>query len=608
MTASKLIAGCVTTAHGRDASWGLGLARGMTTAYEHRSDQAVSMAYANPGVTTARPSGSVTCLVLGAPYRRDGSGAPFTAEALAEELGRDPERALASLGGAFALALVDHGRMSVTLAVDRFSIENLFFVCTPQGFAFANRAQWLADHPSVGNRISAQALYDSVYFHSLPSPQAGYVGMSRLLPGHVVTWRPGGLTNRPYWQPSFSAEPAAPGMLESELRQAIERAVVRNLSADSPACFLSGGLDSSTVAGFCARHRPLDSVAYTIGFEADGYDEMDFARNVASHFGMRHESYYVTPRDIIDALPAIVQEFDAPFGNASAIPTYYCAKLAAAAGHRTILAGDGGDELFGGNVRYSKQLQFERYWRLPALLRHAFLGPLLGKLPEPLRVGLIGKASSYVRQASVPLPDRLMTYNLLNFIEPSRFLSPKLLAHVDSQAPFRLLRDMYDAPAGTHPINRLLKLDWRLTLADSDLPKVSRMCALAGIDVRYPMLDEDVVDVSLRVPVDGKVTTGELRPLFRRAFADFLPRATLTKSKQGFGLPFGVWLMSDAPLRDFAQEHLRWLEQERLLAPGFRQDFFDSRMSTHPGYYGTLVWILMTLSLWLQCRKPVLEN
>jgi len=200
----------------------------------------------------------------------------------------------------------------------------------------------------------------------------------------------------------------------------------------------------------------------------------------------------------------------------------------------------------------------------------------------------------------VPLPDRLMTYNLLNFVAPQSFLAPAMIDAIDFAAPLRGLRAMYDAPAGMDIINRLLRLDWRITLADSDLPKVSRMCALAGIDVAYPLLDEDVVDLSMRLPPAMKVTSKEMRPLYRQAFADFLPQATLTKSKQGFGLPFGVWLHEQATLRDFANDNLAYLEQAGVLAKGFRDAFLTHKIKEHPAYFGTLAWILLALGLWLR--------
>jgi len=606
MTTGTLISGFVTPQPEALRDWTSSLLELGITVAAAPSTQGGTHAR-GAATTRALPDGRVA-LAVGAPYTlpaaRDGI-ASFTLDGALAALdthGNDAwPQVLAGVGGAFALAVVDPGRREVLLAVDRFAIENLYYVCDAQGFAFANHTRPLARHPSVANRFRLQDLYASLYFHWLPGPAGGYVGVERLLPGHCLHWRDGTLTVRPYWDPVFEATPGASrAELAAALRESVETAVARRLPQKNPACFLSGGLDSSTVTGYCAQLRPGDTVAYTIGFEAEGYDEMDFARTVATHFGVRHEHYYVTPGDIVDMLPAIIDEFDAPFGNASAIPTYYCAKLAASRGHRSILAGDGGDELFGGNVRYQKQMMFERYARVPAALRRALCEPIAHSLPNALQRGLLGKAASYVRQAAVPLPDRLMTYNLLNFVTPESFLAPDLLAALDREAPLRTLREMYAMPRETDTIDRLLHLDWRITLADSDLPKVSRMCALAGIDVAYPMLDESVVDVSLRMPPDMKVTASALRPLYREAFANFLPQATLTKSKQGFGLPFGVWLHERPLLRDFANESFVHLEQAGVLAHGFRDDFLTQKIEEHPAYFGTLAWILMAMGVWLR--------
>lgn len=606
MSAGNIISGYVAAETGALEGFTAGLRRdGMTTA---GAGAGHAQAYARGAVACVPLHDGRTALLTGAPYMlpaaRDGIAA-FVPQRFCEALAAQPTatwpRALADLGGAFALAVIDPERRELFLAVDRFAIENLYFVRDERGIAYANRSRTLAAHPSVAHRFSVQDLYASLYFHWLPGPAGGYAGMERLLPGHCAHWRDGKLSIQPYWEPGFEVDTRATrAELAAGLRETIEEAVARRLPQKNPACFLSGGLDSSTVTGYSAKLRPADTVAYTIGFEADGYDEMAFARTAAEHFGVRHENYYVTPTDIVNSLPAIIGEFDAPFGNASAIPTYYCAKLAAERGHRSILAGDGGDELFGGNARYQKQMVFERYDHVPAPLRHGLLEPFAQHLPSSLQRGVIGKAASYVRQAAVPLPDRLMTYNLLNFVNPASFLAPELLASIDLDAPLRALREMYETPGDMDVTNKLLRLDWRITLADSDLPKVSRMCALAGIDVSYPMLDERVVDLSMRMPPQMKVTASEMRPLYREAFTDFLPQATLTKSKQGFGLPFGVWLHEQPLLRDFANESFADLEQRGVLARGFRDAFLSERIKEHPAYFGTLAWILMALGLWLK--------
>lgn len=609
MSAGTLIAGYYAASREVLAPWLNELRKaGLTPAPGSLESHAEASAWARGAAASCRLGEGGAALLVGAPYHLGADQATPRLETLADGLLEHPESTLAGLGGPFAIAVICPARQEVLLAVDRFAIENLFYTQKSDGIAFANRSRTLATHPAIGNRFSLQAVFESIYFHWLPGPSAGYIGMERLLPGHYAHWRAGKLAIKPYWQPRFDVDLGTTEAAQcAALREGLELAVKRRLPERHAACFLSGGLDSSTVTGYAAKHRPEDTVAYTIGFEADGYDEMEFARTVARHFGVRHESYYVTPHDVIQALPAIIDEFDAPFGNASAIPTYYCAKLAAEHGHRSMLAGDGGDELFGGNERYSKQLMFEHYWRMPAALRKGLLEPLLAHSPFGKLGGPFAKAASYVRQASVPLPHRLMTYNLLNFVKPETFLHPDVLAGLDSAAPSRVLQDMYEAPAGTDTLNRLLKLDWRITLADSDLPKVSRMCALAGVDVSYPMLDEAVVDVSLRLPPPTKATPSVLRPLYRKAFAEFLPQATLTKSKQGFGLPFGVWLHKQPELRLFAEVELSALEQRGVLAAGFRDKFLSGKIAEHPAYFGTLAWILLALGVWLRQSGAVLR-
>ena len=501
-----------------------------------------------------------------------------------------PCSALGQLRGAFALAILDPQRRQALLAVDRFAIENLYYVADAEGLAFATSATQLAHHPLVQQRFRLQSLYDALYYHCLPAPDAGYTGMRRLAPGHFLRWQEGRWDAVPYPLEASSPVPAAElaGALRARLRQAVAQA----LPADSPACFLSGGLDSSTVTGLCSELRPGSTVACTIGFDVEGYDEMRFARAAARHFRVRHLEHYLRPEDVIADLPAIVSAFDAPFGNASAVPAYACARLAANHGHSTILAGDGGDELFGGNARYARQLLFERYRRLPEWFRL--------RVMAPVAAGLSGKAASFVKQVAMPLPERLMRWNLLEVISPGSFLSPAVLAEVDQAAPLDHLRRCYAAAAGHDGVDRMLRLDWRLTLADNDLPKVTRTCALAGIKVRFPMLDPAVVALAAQLPSAAKVGLRGLRPFYRRTFARFLPPGSLDKSKQGFGMPVGNWLASHPALRAYAAEELRWLEQLGVLRSGFRAELLGPQLKAHPAYFGTLAWVLMTLSLWLR--------
>jgi len=187
-------------------------------------------------------------------------------------------------------------------------------------------------------------------------------------------------------------------VIVAKRNRGLERSV-RTFAADE-ACgaFLSGGTDSSTLTGLLAATTGKPAQTFSIGFAAEGYDEMHYARVAARHFRAAHHEYYVTPQDVIDAIPRIAATYDQPFGNASAVPTYYCAKLAREHGISRMLGGDGGDELYGGNSRYAQQHRFALYEKIPALLRSGVVEPIARRVPDATRFTLLRKARSYVRR------------------------------------------------------------------------------------------------------------------------------------------------------------------------------------------------------------------
>ena len=311
----------------------------------------------------------------------------------------------------------------------------------------------------------------------------------------------------------------------------------------------------------------------------------------------------MTPDDLVRGIPAVAAHYDQPFGNSSALPAYYCAKMAREDGVSKILAGDGGDELFGGNARYAKQRVFGWYEHVPRLLQRGVMEPLLGTRVAAA-VPLTRKAGSYVEQARVPMPDRLQMYNLLTRLGVSEVLTPAMVAQVDITLPLHLQRDVWQANGNCSPLNQELAFDWRFTLAESDLPKVMGATSLAGVGVGFPLLDDRLLAFSLKLPTAYKLKGLKLRWFFKEALRGFLPDEILTKKKQGFGLPFGLWANQTPKLKALAKGSL-----ESLVARGVvRGDFIDSllthRLPEHPGYYGEMVWILMMLEQWLQAKQP----
>jgi asparagine synthase (glutamine-hydrolysing) len=318
---------------------------------------------------------------------------------------------------------------------------------------------------------------------------------------------------------------------------------------------------------------------------------------------VRHIEYYVTPDDVRQTLPAIAAAFPEPFGNSSAAAVYQCARIAREEGVSLLLAGDGGDELFGGNEHYV-QLVFERYHTIPRSLRQHLLEPLVDGCARLSTAPVFAKARGFVREANIPLPDRLYSYNFLQRHEPTRVFTPEFLEAADTGAPLRLLREEYATPDDASAVNRMLFLDWKFTLHDNDLIKVNAMCDLAGVEVAYPMLDRAVVDFSLRVPSEWKVRGSSLRWFYKRAMRGFLPQAILDKSKHGFGLPFGVWSRAHDGLRKLAEDALSSLSTRGFIRPEFLAEALRLHREGHATYYGELVWIFMLLELWFREHTP----
>ena len=504
------------------------------------------------------------------------------------------------ISGEFAVGLREPGGRTI-LAVDRFAIEPLCYRVTNGQLHFASRADELAN---ASTEIDPQAIFDYLYFHVIPSPRTIFKEIYRLPPGHYAIFENGQLTVAPYWVPAFEElQSASFSALKDEFRQLLQDAVATQLDGSKPACFLSGGTDSSTVAGMMARASGQQAASYSIGFDAQGYDEMDFARLAARHFKTDHHEYYVTPDDLVRSIPAVAAHFDQPFGNSSALPAYYCAKMAREDGVSKLLAGDGGDELFGGNTRYAKQRVFGWYDSLPAGMRTGLMEPVAG-LRAMSQIPLIRKAASYVNQAKVPMPDRMMTYNLLFRLGIEDMLTPELLAQVDPQDPVRQEREIWAQARTESLVNRMLAFDWRYTLAESDLPKVVGTTELAGVRVGFPMLDDRLLAFSQKLPTAYKLKGLKLRWFFKEALKGFLPDEIINKKKQGFGLPFGVWANQTPALKALAKDSLESLAARGVVRADFVQLLLTKRLPEHPGYYGEMVWILMMLEQWLEGHAP----
>lgn len=509
---------------------------------------------------------------------------------------------LRHLRGSFALAIIDSNEQQCLLAVDRMGVRPLCYSVRPRGVVFSSTANSVREHPWVSGGIDPQGILHYAWFHVIPAPGTIFDGVCKLEPAEWILFRRGRVEHGRHWTPVFDCPSHAdePG-LAKELHSTLRAAVRRNDRGSSTGTFLSGGTDSSAVAGMLSELHTAPVRSFVIGFDQRGYDEIGYARLAARHYGIDLHEYYVTPEDIANALPGVARAYDEPFGNSSAIPAFFCARLAREQGVEHMLAGDGGDELFGGNARYATQKLFELYSHVPE--RGRFIIERALALQSKLHWSPLRKLASYVDQARVPMPDRLQTYNILRRASIESVFQPDFLERVDPQGPSKLERTVYALAPSRDLLDRMLYYDWRFTLADNDLRKVNRMCEHAGVTVAFPFLDEDVVALANRVPPDLKLKGYRLRYFYKRSMRGFLPRRIIEKPKHGFGLPFGEWLLTSPRLANLAHEHIQALKQRPIFRATYLDELVTRHREEHAAYYGTMVWVLAMLEQWLQVHE-----
>lgn len=532
------------------------------------------------------------------------------ASALREAWRRYETRLLDHLGGHVAVAVVEPETGRALVAIDRAGVHALTYAQVPGGVAFATTLDAVCAHPAVGQgELALRALHDYLAFTDrIPAPYTALEGVRKLVPGECLVVDAGRVRVRRYWDMPYRPQGEGDAaVLAAELRDTLAAAVGRSLEGEAThrvGAFLSGGLDSSTVAGLFAQAVDHPARAFTVAFEDDRYDESPYARMAAAYFGLNHDVLTVRSDDVAAVIEAIATAYDEPFGNSSAVPAYLCARRAREAGVDMLLAGDGGDELFAGNARYLKDRVFQQYTRLPGTLRRRLVEPVALRLSPESSVTLARKAARYVRKARRSVAARALDDGLFAHLPPDAVLSDDVLAAVDPDAPVRLAEEIWNAPPEADDLQRFMYLDLRLTLADGDLRKVGRMCALAGVRVRYPMLDDDVMAFSARVPPHLLCADGRLRAFYKDAFSGLLPAPIIDKQKHGFGLPYQEFLATDPALRTMACDAITDLKGSGL----FRTDFLDGQIAALTGASGAappqavIAWDLVILHRWLTAR------
>lgn len=507
------------------------------------------------------------------------------------------------LRGAFSVVLWDRRERKLIAGIDGFGMNRLVYSRSGMTLMVASRAHSLVATGEVDLAINPHAIPNLLNFSVNLGPETALSQVHRLQPGELLVASAGQLVVKQYWDMRYGVgEETDENRLSQELESLFQGCVAAHCEGqpfDSVGAFLSGGTDSSTVVGMMSRMGRGPARAFSIGFQEQPFNELGYAQLAASRFHAEHHTFLVGPNDCFDALPGMVRFFDEPFGNSSAIPTYFCARLAAQNGVKVLLAGDGGDELFGGNERYATDRVYELYQAVPRVLRKGVIEPVLKAMP--MENGLVGRARRYVGRGNMSGIDRILCHQFLSTHDPGAIFEHDFLKSLGDFSVLDIPRRYYETAPARESLDRILYADVKITLGDSDLPKVTCMAEMAGVQVRFPFLDHSVAAFSCRLPARLKVKGFQKRYLFKKAFRDLLPAEIIQKKKHGFGIPVASWLKSDPKMRGLCRDTLN---SRAFLERGyFRRDFVENLFRQHEAdetsYYGDTLWVLLILELWL---------
>jgi asparagine synthase (glutamine-hydrolysing) len=517
------------------------------------------------------------------------------------------------LRGMFALGIWDVKTRRLTLARDHMGKKPIFYFFSPSRFYFASEIKALLATGDISLEPDATAIHDYLTYLYFPYPKTAYRSIWKLPPAsvlHIDVLRDGTLSSQEnrFWDAATAAHRSPPANLKSAIEEAralVEDVVKVRLMSDVPlGVFLSGGLDSGSIAAAAAKHHengPLKT--FSVGFGSQSaFDESGEASAVAQRLGTEHHTITADP-ECAKHIATVVRAFDEPFGNPTAILEYVLTKYVRK--HVTVaLSGDGGDEVFGGYVRYAGAALANRYRRLPKTLTRGVIAPLAARLSEDT-AGHHGRRRlrEFATSAWKPAPEMYLDWvGYFSDAEKTSLYTPEFAVEAGGANSGAFLMDLFARGGSIDALNRFAYVDLNSFLTGNCLEYADRMSMANSLEVRCPFTDHRLVEFGLRLPFDWKYRSGTTKYILREAMRGILPDAVLCKKKMGFNPPMPRWLSDE--LRPMIEQLLSDESVERrgfFRAAAVRtllEEHFTARRDN-----ALKIWALLVLELW--CRMYV---
>jgi len=513
---------------------------------------------------------------------------------LYEEYG---ENCVDYLRGMFAFAIYDLNNETLFLARDRLGIKPLFYMEAGKSFLFGSEIKCLFEHPEMECSIYYPALVTYFAYGYVPDPDTMIEKVKKLPPGYILTCKHGKINIKQYWDVTFNhSKIYSEDYYIEQILYHLNESVRLRLVSDVPlGAFLSGGIDSSMVVALMAKNMGEPVKTFSIGFENQSYNELEYARMVSEKYGTDHHEEIVKP-DAEAVINDLIDQFDEPFADSSAIPTYYVSKMTKK--HVTVsLSGDGGDELFAGYGRYFTGSLFKAASYVPHAIRKTFLLKSASVLPEwfpginTLRHLSCNENERYLRSISKGIST---THDSVF----SRDLKEKL-ATTD---PTPVMLNYLNKYSGLSMLTKQQYLDIKTYLPGDILTKVDRMSMLVSLEARVPFLDHKVVEFAATIPPNILVKNNDPKYLLKKAAERLLPKKVIYRPKMGFAVPIADWLRNEWEeiSRDLVLSEHSFVQN--YFNPGFIKRMFSEHKSRRRNH-DYLIWTLMVLEMW--CRDKL---
>ncbi len=503
-------------------------------------------------------------------------------------------RCLERLRGMFAFALWDMRRRRLFLARDRLGKKPLYYARVGEALVFGSEIKALAAFPGLDRTLDLEAVSDYLSLLYVPREKSIFRSVRKLLPGHYLLADARQSQVRCYWDIDFTPAAHEGGRAAQRLAELLRDAVAVRLRSDVPlGAFLSGGIDSSAVVGLMAQ-AAAPVITVSIGFPEQSFDELPYARIAAQHFRTDHREYVVTAR-AVDALDDLTWHYDEPFGDSSAIPTYYVSKLARER-VTVALSGDGGDESFAGYRRYYFDVRENKVRALlPTWLRQPLFGLIGALYPKGDFLPQVFRGKAFLSNvARAPWEAYLHSVSGVAEADKVRLLNADVTRALGGYRTADLFAELYRSASGPDPLSRIQYVDFKTYLPDDILVKVDRASMANSLEVRCPLLDHTVVEYAASLPSRMKLSGSRSKLILKEAVRDFVPAEILRRRKMGFAMPVATWLRGDLrPLVE--QEVLRaghGMFDEHTVRRMWRQHVSGTRERTSE------LWGVLIFNLW----------